>query len=42
MLVQQCTDSSKQAYTGFKSTEISTEYHSVEARRTIPALLKAY
>jgi len=42
MLTQQCTDSGKQAYGGFKSTENSTEYHSVDACRTIPALLKAY
>jgi len=39
---QQCTDSNKQAYGGFKSTETSTEYHSVDTCRTIPVLLKAY
>ena len=42
MLTQQCTDSQKLAYGGFKSTENSTYYYSVDACRTIPALLKAY
>ena len=42
ILTQQCTDSEKLAYGGFKSTETSTHYYSVDACRTIPALLKAY
>lgn len=42
ILTQQCTDSDKQAYGGFKSTENSTAYYSVDACRTVPALLKAY
>jgi hypothetical protein len=42
MLTQQCTDSEKQAYGGFKSAESSAQYYSVDACRTIPALLKAY
>ncbi len=42
ILTQQCTDSNKQAYGGFKSTENSGEYHSVDACRTMPVLLKAY
>lgn len=42
ILTQQCIDSEKQAYGGFKSTENSTYYYSVDACRTIPALLKAY
>src|SRR3990170_3963707 len=42
ILTQQCTDSEKQAYGGFKSTENSTSFYSVDACRTIPALLKAY
>lgn len=42
ILTQQCTDSGKLAYGGFKSQETSTQYYSVDACRTIPALLKAY
>ena len=42
MLTQQCTDSEKQAYGGFKSAESSAQYYSVDACRTVPALLKAY
>jgi hypothetical protein len=42
ILTQQCTDSQKQAYGGFKSSENSMFYYSVDACRTIPALLKAY
>jgi hypothetical protein len=42
MLTQQCTDSQKQAYGGFKSAENSTYYYSTNACCTIPALLKAY
>jgi hypothetical protein len=42
ILTQQCTDSEKHAYGGFKSAENSTAYYSVDACRTIPALLKAY
>ena len=42
ILTQQNTDSQSPAYGGFKSTEYSTAYYSVDAGRTIPALLKAY
>jgi hypothetical protein len=42
ILTQQCTDSEKQAYGGFKSAENSAQFYSVDACRTIPALLKAY
>src|SRR4030066_2364266 len=42
ILTQQCTDNEKQAHGGFKSTENSLHYYSVDAGRTIPALLKAY
>ena len=42
MLTQQCTNSEKHAYGGFKSAEGSTTFYSVDACRTIPALLKAY
>jgi len=42
LLTQQCTDLYKKAYSGFKSSETSTEYWSIDAGRCIPALLKAY
>ena len=42
IVTQQCTDSEKQAYGGFKSAEGSAQYYSVDACRTVPALLKAY
>ncbi len=42
ILTQQCTDSEKHAYGGFKSTDNSTTFYSVDACRTVPALLKAY
>jgi hypothetical protein len=42
ILTQQCTDAEKQAFGGFKSTQTSTQYYSVDACRTVPALLKAY
>ena len=42
ILTQQCTDPAKKAYGGFKSTENSTYYYSVDACRTIPSLLQAY
>ncbi|RJS80473.1 hypothetical protein CW707_05560 [Candidatus Bathyarchaeota archaeon] len=42
ILTQQCTDNNKQAYGGFKSAENSTYYYTIDACRTIPALLKAY
>jgi len=42
VLTQQCTDSETQAYGGFKSAENSTSFYSVDACRTVPALLKAY
>ncbi len=42
ILTQQCTDPQRKAYGGFKSTENSTQYYSVDACRVIPSLLKAY
>jgi hypothetical protein len=42
VLTQQVTDSQKQAYGGFISTEASTACYSVDVDRTVPALLKAY
>jgi len=42
LLTQQCTDPAKKAYGGFKSSESSTQYYSIDAGRVIPALLKAY
>ena len=42
ILTQQCTDPAKKAYGGFKSTENSTYYYSVDACRVIPSLLRAY
>jgi hypothetical protein len=42
ILTQQCTDPARKAYGGFKSTEGSTYYYSVDACRVIPSLLKAY
>jgi len=42
LLTQQCTDPAKLAYGGFKSTETSTSYYSVDAARVIPALISAY
>src|SRR3990170_7741415 len=42
ILTQQCLDSDKHAYGGFKSAENSTSHYAVDACRTIPALLKAY
>jgi hypothetical protein len=42
ILTQQITDSNKQAYGGFISTENSTACYSVDVCRTVPALLKAY
>jgi hypothetical protein len=42
LLTQQNTDPAKEAYGGFKSTETSTFYYSVDACRVIPALIKAY
>ena len=42
ILTQQNLDSENQAYGGFKSTETSTSYYSVDSARTVPALLKAY
>jgi hypothetical protein len=41
-LTQQCSDPAKKAYGGFKSSESSTQYWSIDAGRVIPALLKAY
>jgi len=43
LLTQQyTTDPSRKAYGGFKSTETSTYYYSIDAARAIPALIKAY
>jgi hypothetical protein len=42
LLTQQNTNAVKLAYGGFKSTETSDYYYSVDACRAIPALLKAY
>jgi len=42
ILTQQCTDSGKLAYGGFKSNENSTYYYSVDACRVVPSLLRAY
>jgi len=39
---QYVADPAKLAYGGFKSTETSTYYYSIDAIRAIPALLKAY
>jgi len=43
ILTQQYTSNqSKKAYGGFKSTETSNSYYSVDASRVIPSLLRAY
>jgi hypothetical protein len=42
VVTQQCTDNMKKAYGGFKSSESSTQYYSIDAGRVIPALLKVY
>jgi hypothetical protein len=42
LLTQQCVDPSKKAYGGFKSSESATDCWSIDACRSIPALLKAY
>lgn len=42
ILTQQSTDNLKKAYGGFKSTETSAYYYSVDACRVIPGLLHAY
>jgi hypothetical protein len=42
ILTQQCTDPAKKAYGGFKSSETSTQYYSIDAGRCVPPLLKAY
>ncbi|MCS7124776.1 MAG: hypothetical protein NZ932_05125 [Candidatus Bathyarchaeota archaeon] len=42
ILTQQCVNSAKKAYGGFKSTENSQYYYAVDACRVIPSLLKAY
>jgi len=42
LLTLQNTDPLKKAYGGFKSTETSDYYYSIDAARVIPALLKAY
>jgi hypothetical protein len=42
LLTQQCVDPAKKAYGGFKNGESATEYWSIDAGRSIPALLKAY
>lgn len=38
----QCTNNTKKAYGGFQSKEGSDYYYSIDAHRSIPALLKAY
>lgn len=42
LLSIQCNEDTKLAYEGFKSTDASTYYYSIDAMRAIPALLKAY
>jgi len=42
LLTQQCTDSAKKAYGGFKFDERSKVYPSITASHAIPALLRAY
>ncbi len=42
VLTQQCLDPARKAYGGFQSAEVSTYYYSIDACRTIPALLRAY
>ncbi len=42
LLSQQCVDPDRAAFGGFKSSETSTQYWSIDASRAIPALLKAY
>ena len=42
LLTQQCVDPARAAYGGFKSGESATDYWSIDAGRSIPALLKAY
>jgi hypothetical protein len=42
LLAQQCVDPARAAYGGFKSGESATDYWSIDAGRSIPALLKAY
>ena len=42
ILTQQNLDNQTLAYGGFKSTEASSNYYSVDAGRVVPALLKAY
>ncbi|MCL4429972.1 MAG: hypothetical protein M1167_04385 [Chloroflexi bacterium] len=42
VLTQQCLDPARKAYGGFKSSETSTYYYSVDACRAIPSLLRAY
>jgi hypothetical protein len=42
ILTQQCTNSAKKAYGGFKSAENSTYYYAVDACRAVPSLLRAY
>lgn len=42
ILTQQCTDPAKLACGGFRSTEASTSYYSVDACRAVPSLLKAH
>jgi len=42
LLTQQCADPARLAYGGFKSTESSTYYYSVDAARVIPSLIRVY
>jgi hypothetical protein len=42
LVSQQCMDPARAAYCGFRSSESSNEYWSIDASRAIVALLKAY
>ena len=42
VLTQQCLDPARKAYGGFKSSEDSNYYYSVDACRVLPSLLRAY
>lgn len=42
VLTQRCLDPARKAYGGFKSSETSTYYYSVDACRGIPSLLRVY
>ncbi len=42
ILAQQCINSQKHAYGGFKSAETSAQFYAVDTCRAVPALLNAY